>query len=152
MMSTAGWKAIVNPSSRHTSWQHRVPPLQRTQGWGTRIPLEEAERQPTLKAGPPARYPVTASEFQLIGKETERAWVQAGDISTLLPSLVRYKDKRNAVGQMVQQRLKQISLDRLQKETGLSRHTILRARRGGRMHARTLNILLAAGGSLFRGK
>jgi len=99
------------------------------------------------------RYPVAASEFQLIGKETERAWEQAEDISTLLPSLVRYKDKRNAAGQMVQERLKQISLDRLQKETGLSRHTILRARRGGRMHARTLNILLlAAGGGLFRGK
>jgi hypothetical protein len=36
------------------------------------------------------RYPVTASEFHLIGKETERGWEQAEDISTLLPSLVRY--------------------------------------------------------------
>jgi hypothetical protein len=35
------------------------------------------------------RYPVTASEFQLIGKETERGWEQAEDISTLLPSLMR---------------------------------------------------------------
>ena len=35
------------------------------------------------------RYPVEASGFHLIGKETERGWEQAEDISTLLPSLVR---------------------------------------------------------------
>ena len=40
------------------------------------------------------RYPVTASEFILIGKETERGWEQVEDISTLLPSLKRYE--RNA--------------------------------------------------------
>ena len=33
------------------------------------------------------RYPVTASEFILIGKETERSWERADDISTLWPSL-----------------------------------------------------------------
>jgi hypothetical protein len=37
------------------------------------------------------RYPVTASEFHLIGKETERGWEQADDISTLLPCLLRYQ-------------------------------------------------------------
>jgi len=37
-----------------------------------------------------ARYPVTASDFHLIGKETERGWEQSADISTLLPSLMRY--------------------------------------------------------------
>jgi hypothetical protein len=37
------------------------------------------------------RYPVEASGFHLIGKETERGWEQAEDISTLLPSLVRYE-------------------------------------------------------------
>jgi hypothetical protein len=36
------------------------------------------------------RYPVTATEFHLIGKETERGWEQAEDISTLLPSLRQY--------------------------------------------------------------
>jgi hypothetical protein len=36
------------------------------------------------------RYPVTANpEFHLIGKETERGWEQAEDISTLLPLLKR---------------------------------------------------------------
>lgn len=35
------------------------------------------------------RYPVTASAFHLIGKETERGWEQADDISTLWPSLIR---------------------------------------------------------------
>src|SRR5690348_10127626 len=37
------------------------------------------------------RYPITASAFHFIGKETERSWEQADDISTLLPSLVHYE-------------------------------------------------------------
>jgi len=41
------------------------------------------------------RYPVTASEFHLIGKETERG--QAEDISTLLPSLKRYELRAQTV-------------------------------------------------------
>ena len=36
------------------------------------------------------RYPVTATAFHLIGKETERGWEQNDNISTLMPSLVRY--------------------------------------------------------------
>jgi hypothetical protein len=53
------------------------------------------------------RYPVTASGFYLIGKETERGWEQPEDVSTLLPSLIRYQDKGKA-GQMLRQRLKQM--------------------------------------------
>jgi hypothetical protein len=30
------------------------------------------------------RYPVTATAFHLIGKETERGWEQSEDISTLI--------------------------------------------------------------------
>jgi len=70
------------------------------------------------------RCPVTAAGFHLIGKETERGWEQGEDVSTLLPSLIHYQDKGKA-GQMLQQRLKQMSLRTLQKQTGLSRHTIL---------------------------
>ncbi len=87
------------------------------------------------------RYPVTACGFHLIGKETERGWEQAEDISTLFPSLVRYQDTRSIPGQILQQRLKQRSLDTLQGETGLSRHTILRARRGQPVHPRSLRLL-----------
>jgi hypothetical protein len=61
----------------------------------------------------------------LIGKETERGWEQAQDISTLLPSLVRYEQNTGTAKRAVRQRLQQISLDTLEKETGLSRHTIL---------------------------
>jgi hypothetical protein len=87
------------------------------------------------------RYPVTACGFHLIGKETERGWEQAEDISTLFPSLVRYKGKGSTAGQMLQQRLKQMSLNTLQRETDLSRHTILRARRGERIHPASLRRL-----------
>jgi hypothetical protein len=90
------------------------------------------------------RYPVTATEFHLIGKETERGWEQAEDISTLLPSLVRYGRKAGTAKQALRESLQQISINVLQKETGLSRHTILRARRGERVHPRSMQLLRKA--------
>ena len=42
----------------------------------------------------------------------------------------------------------QISLDTLEKETGLSSHTILRARRGEGVHPRSLQRLRIAAGSV----
>jgi hypothetical protein len=87
------------------------------------------------------RYPVTESEFILIGKETERGWEQAEDISTLLPSLKRYERSTGTANGFLRERLQNMSLNFLQKETGLSRNTILRARRGQRVHARSLQRL-----------
>jgi hypothetical protein len=82
------------------------------------------------------RYPVTATEFHLIGKETERGWEQAEDISTLL----RYQGNGIA-GDLLRQRLLQIPLTVLERETGLSRHTILRARQGQRLQPRSRKLL-----------
>ena len=87
------------------------------------------------------RYPVTASEFILIGKETERGWERAEDISTLLPSLMRYDQNAGIANEQLRERLNKLSLDALRKETGLSRNTILRARRGQRVHPRSLQRL-----------
>jgi hypothetical protein len=89
------------------------------------------------------RYPVTASEFHLIGKETERGWEQAEDISTLLPSLKRYERNSGTVNESLRERLQKMSLHSLQRETGLSRHTILRARQGKRAHPKSLRLLKA---------
>jgi hypothetical protein len=89
------------------------------------------------------RYPVTASGFHLIGKETERGWEQAEDISTLLPSLVRYQQS-GVASEKLRQYLSQIPLRVLERETGLSRHTILRARQGKRVHQRSLQLLRTA--------
>jgi hypothetical protein len=94
------------------------------------------------------RYPVTASEFILIGKETERGWEQADDISTLLPSLKRYGATAGTVNNQAQEQLQKISLNELEKQTGLSRNTILRARRGQRIHPRSLQLLVIAVGTL----
>lgn len=94
------------------------------------------------------RYPVTASGFHLIGKETERGWEQAEDISTLLPSLVHYQDKSGEAVRTLQKILEQTSLSTLQRQTGLSRHTILRARRGERVRPRSLQRLWSAAGAL----
>ena len=91
------------------------------------------------------RYPVTAnSEFHLIGKETERGWEQAEDISTLLPSLKRYQQNTGTANQSLRERLKKMSLDTLEKETRLSRNTILRARRGQQLHPGSLQRLMVA--------
>jgi hypothetical protein len=88
------------------------------------------------------RYPVRAAGFHLIGKETERGWEQSEDISTLVPSLVRYQDKGGEV--TLRKILKETSLSALQRRTGLSRHTILRARRGQKVRMRSLQSLSMA--------
>jgi hypothetical protein len=90
------------------------------------------------------RYPVRASGFRLIGKETERGWEQAEDLSTLLPSLVHYQDKSGVAVKTLREILKQTPLSTLQRRTGLSRHTILRARRGGKLRSRSLRFLWSA--------
>jgi hypothetical protein len=92
-------------------------------------------------AGLLKRYPVTATGFHLIGKETGRGWEQSDDISTLMPSLVRYGANSGVADERLKQRLLQISLAFLERETGLSRHTILRARSGQPVHARSMRLL-----------
>jgi len=86
-------------------------------------------------------YPVMASGFQLIGKETERGWEQAEDVSTILPSLVRYGAHCSIANEPLRERLVRVPLKMLQYETGLSRHTIIRARHGKRVHPRSLRVL-----------
>jgi hypothetical protein len=89
------------------------------------------------------RYPVTVTGIHLIGKETERGWEQNDDISTLLPSLVRYGLNSGIAEERLRRLLCQIPLAFLERETGLSRHTILRARRGRPVHPRSLRLLRA---------
>ena len=92
-------------------------------------------------AGLLKRYPVTAAAFHLIGKETERGWEQSDDISTLVPSLVRYGLDSGIADERLRKRLLEIPLAFLEHETGLSRHTIVRARRGQPVHTRSLLLL-----------
>jgi hypothetical protein len=101
-------------------------------------------------AGLLGRYPVTASGFHLIGKETERGWEQSEDVSTLLPSLVHYYKSDMIIGPDLQHKLCRIPIDTLQARTGLSRHTVLRARKGQRVHPRSLDLLSKATVALFR--
>jgi hypothetical protein len=98
----------------------------------------------TASAGLLKRYPVTATGFHLIGKETERGWEQNDDISTLMPSLVRYGVDSGMADERLRKRLLEIPLAFLEHETGLSRHTIVRARRGQHVHSRSLRLLGAA--------
>ena len=68
-------------------------------------------------AGLLKRYPVTATGFHLIGKETERGWEQNDDISTLMPSLVRYGLNSGIAEERLRHRLQQIPLAFLERET-----------------------------------
>lgn len=87
------------------------------------------------------RYPVNARGFHLIGKETERGWEQSEDISTLLPYLIHYGQRAGIARNTLREQLQKIPLDILEKETGLSRHTIVRARRGERLRRESLRRL-----------
>ncbi len=95
-------------------------------------------------AGLLGRYKVTASGFHLIGKETERGWEQAEDISTLLPSLTHYQKGSKTLPEQFRQHLRIFSINDLQRKTGLSRHTIVRARWGQRIHRKSLQRLQRA--------
>jgi hypothetical protein len=87
------------------------------------------------------RCPITASGIKLIGKETERGWEQDDDISTLMPSLVHYDKSDTSIKDRLREKLQQVSIDALQAKTGLSRNTILRARKGQRVRARSLKLM-----------
>ena len=84
---------------------------------------------------------MTATSFHLIGKETERGWEQNDDVSTLMPSLIRYGADTGVAEEQLRKRLLEIPLAFLEFETGLSRHTIVRARRGEPVHQRSLQLL-----------
>jgi hypothetical protein len=101
----------------------------------------DGSRCKTDTAGLLKRYPVTATSFHLIGKETERGWEQNDDLSTLMPSLVRYGSDTGIADEQLRKRLLEISLAFLEGETGMSRHTIVRARRGQAVHPRSLRLL-----------
>jgi len=90
------------------------------------------------------RSPVTATRFRFIGKKPNAAGSRLGIISTLLPSLKRYEQKTGTATQLMRERLQKMSLNALQKETGLSRNTILRARRGQRVRPRSFRLVHAA--------
>jgi hypothetical protein len=92
-------------------------------------------------AGLLKRYPVIATTFGLLGKETERGWEQSEDITTLLPTLKHYGENHNSADEGLRTRLKQIPLAFLQDQTALSRHTIVRARRGQPIHNNSLRLL-----------
>jgi hypothetical protein len=87
------------------------------------------------------RHRIVAAGFCYIGKETERGWESAEDISTLLPALLRYAQPANLPTEQLCEKLKHIPLKALECETGLSRHSIIRVRKGGKVHPRTLKLL-----------
>jgi len=84
------------------------------------------------------------TSFHLIGKETERGWEQNDDVSTLVPSLVRYGSDTGIADEQLRKRLLEMPLAFLESETGLSRHTIVRARRGHPVHTGSLRMLKVA--------
>jgi hypothetical protein len=56
----------------------------------------QMELRARLRVGLLKRYPVTASGFPLIGKETERGWEQADDTSTPVAIAIAVPEHRRA--------------------------------------------------------
>ena len=69
-------------------------------------------------AGLLKRYPVTATSFHLIGRETEPGWEQNEDISTLMPSLVGYGSDTGVADEQLRKRLLPMPLSALRSQTG----------------------------------
>jgi hypothetical protein len=71
------------------------------------------------------------------------------DLAPYAASVLRlYGHNSGTAKHALREQLEQISLDVLEKETDLSRHTILRARQGLRVHPRSLQRLRTAAGSI----
>jgi hypothetical protein len=140
----------IHNGSTHTLKPPTLPVLAQTFGMAFAQYIRHPESKSLSPAGTTCksgtsgllgRNPVTASGFHLIGKETERGWEQSEDFSTLLPSLIRYQD-RGVAAERLRQGLLRIPLDVLERETGLSRHSIIRVRKGKRVHPRTVELLV----------
>ena len=69
-------------------------------------------------AGLLKRYPVSATSFHLIGRETEPGWEQNEDISTLMPSLVGYGSDTGVADEQLRKRLLPMPLSALRSQTG----------------------------------
>jgi hypothetical protein len=87
------------------------------------------------------RYPVTAASFHLVGKETERPGNRMTILVHLTPLLVRSGSDTGVADEQLRKRLLEMPLAFLEFEAGLSRHTIVRARRGQPVHLRSLRLL-----------
>lgn len=144
------WYVNVHDGSMHTLEQPTLPVLPQTFAMVFAQYVKHPESKSLAPDGTPCkgetagllgRYPVRASGIHLIGKETERGWEQSEDVSTLMPSLVRYGSDTGVADEQLRKRLLKMTLAFLEFETGLSRHTIVRARRCQPVHARSLQLL-----------
>ena len=77
----------------------------------------------------------------MIGKNTARGWEQNDDVSTLMLSLGRNSSDTGIADEQLRKRLLEIPLAFLEFETALSRHTIVRARRGPTVRYHSLQLI-----------
>jgi len=83
------------------------------------------------------------NDIVVVGYGTQRKSDVTGSVSSVKLRDIE-KTPSSRIDDALQGRLQKMSLDALQRETGLSRHTILRARQGKPVYPRTLQILKAA--------
>jgi hypothetical protein len=91
----------------------------------------------------PPRWRTAETQWMLANRMLVSTRWTSSD-SRLLISLLRYQDKRSRAGPNLRRCLTQMSLNSLQRQTGLSSHTILRAPRGEKVHPGSLRLLRMA--------
>ncbi len=112
------------------------------------LPPEGYTGHPAYARGLLRRRPVHAEiPFHFIGKEVERRMQEGEDIALLEGKPIEYHKTRMLTAEQIE-RLKDLSLDEIQRATGLSRHTIVKARTGGKVHKNTRETLMRAAEAL----
>jgi hypothetical protein len=112
------------------------------------LPPESYTGNPAYARGLLRRRPVHAEiPFHFVGKEVERHMQEGDDIALLDGRSIEYRNTRSLTEEQIDQ-LKGLSLDKIERMTGLSRHTIIKARQRGRVHKGTHEKLIKAGRTL----
>jgi hypothetical protein len=85
------------------------------------------------------RCSVVAASRRYVGKETDRRWEQGEDLSLVEFTSFEYQHSKQVVaGEDIKQDILKTGIRRLERNTGVSHHTIDKILKGGRVRRKTL--------------
>jgi hypothetical protein len=85
------------------------------------------------------RSSVIAASRRYVGKETDRRWEQGEDLSLVEFKAVEYQDSKQVVASdEIKERILKTGIRKVERETGVSHHTIDRILKGEQVRRKTL--------------
>jgi hypothetical protein len=85
------------------------------------------------------RSSVVAASRRYVGKETDRRWEQGEDLSLVEFKTVEYQGSKQVVASdEIKQGILETGIRKVERETGVSHHTLDRILRGGAVRRKTL--------------